>query len=98
MPEQKRMTAIKCGAAEVTTGQYVKQEGIPFVSLYLAKNGKRYRSIGCECCCEPVDSDADDINKIVEELRTTKVKERSGRAQDKEDESTMYKLRSLGYM
>lgn len=77
---------------------YVQKEKIPVVSLYFAKNGKRYRSIGCECCCNPVDSDADNVDKIVEELKTTSVKERSGRAQDKEEAYIMQKLRSLGYM
>ncbi|HRZ87741.1 MAG TPA: sulfate adenylyltransferase, partial [bacterium] len=62
------------------------------------KGGKRYRSIGCESCCAPVDSRADTIRKIVKELETTRVAERSGRAQDKEDAYTMQKLRSLGYM
>ncbi|MBA7690033.1 hypothetical protein ES703_98552 [subsurface metagenome] len=46
----------------------------------------------------PVDSDADTIDKIVEELKTSKISERSGRAQDKEDDYMMQKLRSLGYM
>jgi len=77
---------------------YIQKEGIPVVDLYFAKNGKRYRSIGCECCCSPVDSDANTVNKIVEELRTTNIKERSGRAQDKEETYIMQKLRSLGYM
>lgn len=78
--------------------RYIKKENIPIVSLYFAKNGKRYRSVGCECCCMPVDSDADNVDKIVKELKTTKVLERSGRSQDKEDEYNMQKLRSLGYM
>ena len=56
------------------------------------------RSIGCETCCGPVDSHADTIDKIIDELRTTKVSERSGRAQDKESDYMMQKLRSLGYM
>jgi sulfate adenylyltransferase subunit 2 len=77
---------------------YVQREKIPVVSLYFAKNGKRYRSIGCETCCEPVDSDADTIDKIVQELKTTRVSERSGRAQDKESAYVMQKLRALGYM
>ncbi|NMC57910.1 MAG: sulfate adenylyltransferase subunit 2 [Candidatus Methanofastidiosa archaeon] len=77
---------------------YVQREKIPVVNLYFAKNGKRYRSIGCETCCEPVDSDADTIDKIVQELKTTKVSERSGRAQDKESAYVMQKLRALGYM
>lgn len=76
--------------------EYIKRENIPFVQLYLANGGKRYRSIGCECCCTPVDSDVDTINKILEELDETRTQEREGRAQDKEH--LMQKLRSLGYM
>jgi len=78
--------------------EYIKKEGIPMVGLYFAKNGKRYRSIGCECCCNPVKSDADNVDKITVELKKTNVAERSGRAQDKEDEHIMQKLRTLGYM
>ncbi len=78
--------------------EYVRRENLPVVSLYFAKNGKRYRSIGCETCCDPVDSDADTIDKVVEELKTTKISERSGRAQDKERAYMMQKLRALGYM
>ncbi|MBN2067647.1 MAG: sulfate adenylyltransferase, partial [Candidatus Diapherotrites archaeon] len=66
--------------------------------LYFAKDGKRYRSIGCETCCNPIESNADTVEKIVEELRTTKIAERSGRAQDKEQAYMMQKLRHLGYM
>lgn len=83
---------------ELDIWEYIQKEKIPFVNLYLAKNEKRYRSIGCECCCKPVDSKANTLNKIIQELKTTKVLERSGRTQDKEDEFTMQKLRSLGYM
>ncbi len=46
----------------------------------------------------PVESNADTVEKIVEELRTSRVAERSGRAQDKESAYMMQKLRSLGYM
>jgi sulfate adenylyltransferase subunit 2 len=83
---------------ELDIWRYVQREKIPIVSLYFAKNGKRYRSIGCETCCSPVDSHADTIDKVVRELETTNTAERSGRAQDKEDTYTMQKLRSLGYM
>ena len=83
---------------ELEIWEYIKKENILVVSLYFAKDSKRYRSIGCECCCSPVASDAETIDKIIEELKTTKVRERDGRAQDKEDEYTMQKLRSLGYM
>jgi sulfate adenylyltransferase subunit 2 len=86
------------GWREIDVWEYIRREGIPIVPLYLAKDGKRYRSIGCECCCMPVPSEADTIDKIVEELKTSKVSERSGRAQDKESAYIMQKLRSLGYM
>jgi len=84
--------------SELDIWQYIQREGIPVVDLYFAKDGKRYRSIGCEPCCSPVESDADTVDKIVEELKTTDVAERSGRAQDKERAYMMQKLRSLGYM
>lgn len=86
------------GWREIDIWEYIKRENIPITSLYIAKDGKRYRSIGCETCCDPVDSTADTIDKIIEELKISKVSERSGRAQDKESAYMMQKLRSLGYM
>jgi sulfate adenylyltransferase subunit 2 len=86
------------GWREIDVWQYVKRENIPVVDLYFARNGRRLRSIGCETCCGPIDSDADTIDKIVKELQSTRISERSGRAQDKEDAYTMQKLRALGYM
>jgi sulfate adenylyltransferase subunit 2 len=83
---------------ELDIWRYVQREKIPVVDLYLARNGKRYRSIGCEPCCSPVLSDADTVDKIVEELKTTTISERSGRAQDKERAYMMQKLRTMGYM
>ena len=88
---------------ELDVWRYVQRENIPVVSLYFARkfpDGKmrRYRSIGCETCCNPIESSADTVDKIVKELETTKVAERSGRAQDKENAYTMQKLRALGYM
>ena len=83
---------------EIDIWEYIKRENIPVIELYFAKSGKRYRSIGCKCCCNPIDSDADTIDKIIEELRNTKIAERAGRAQDKEAAYMMQKLRSLGYM
>jgi len=83
---------------ELDIWKYIRKEEIPVVNLYFAKKDRRYRSIGCACCCVPVESRADTIKKIIRELETTKIAERSGRAQDKEDAYTMQKLRSLGYM
>ena len=83
---------------ELNIWEYIRREKIPIINLYLAKNGKRYRSIGCKCCCSPIDSNADDIDKMIHELKTTNTSERAGRAQDKEHAYMMQKLRSLGYM
>jgi len=65
------------------------------------RNGKLCwtgNSLGCEPCTSPIDSNAKTIDEIVEELRTTKIAERAGRAQDKEKAFMMQKLRALGYM
>jgi sulfate adenylyltransferase subunit 2 len=83
---------------EVDIWRYIRRENIPVIPLYFAKNGKRYRSIGCECCCSPVNSQADNLDLIIEELESSRQSERAGRAQDKEEANAMQKLRALGYM
>ena len=83
---------------ELDIWEYTQREEIPISPLYLSNEGKRYRSIGCHTCCESVNSTAATIPEIVQEIRTTTTSERAGRAQDKEDEMTMQKLRALGYM
>jgi len=83
---------------EFEVWQYVKQEGLPVNPLYFAIDGKRYRSLGCQPCTIPIPSNAKTIDQIVEELRTSKISERAGRAQDKEKAYMMQKLRALGYM
>ncbi|MBU0503849.1 MAG: sulfate adenylyltransferase subunit CysD [Candidatus Omnitrophota bacterium] len=83
---------------ELSIWKYIRREKIPTVRLYFSRGEKRYRSIGCQCCCEPVFSSANTINKIIKELETTKDAERNGRAQDKENAYNMQRLRSLGYM
>ena len=87
---------------EIDIWRYIRREKIPVVNLYFARkiNGewKRYRSIGCEPCCVPIPSKAKTIDEIIEELKTTKIAERAGRAQDKEKAYMMQKLRALGYL
>lgn len=83
---------------ELDVWEYVKREGMVVNPMYFARNGKRYRSLGCEPCTLPIESSASNIDEIVEELKTTKIAERAGRAQDKENTFTMQKLRALGYM
>ena len=78
--------------------RYIEREKIPIVNLYFAKNGKRYRSIGCAPCCIPISSNASNVKEVVEELRVIKTAERAGRCQDKEKAYMMQKLRSLRYM
>ena len=85
---------------------YIKSKDLPFNPLYRADyveekypqcKGKRFRSLGCRTCTVPVQSNASTIDEILLELETTKISERSGRAQDKEREQIMRKLRAMGY-
>ncbi len=87
---------------ELDIWEYIRRESIPVVSLYFDQgDGKRYRSLGCAPCTNPVDSTAKTLDEIVEELKTGKfanIAERSGRAQDKEDGGGLEDLRRDGYM
>ena len=77
---------------------YTKREGIPLISLYFAKDGKRYRSLGDQDITFPVDSNASTVDEIITELKETKVPERAGRAMDHEREDAFERLRTTGYM
>lgn len=87
---------------ELNIWEYIERENIPTVSLYYNHgDGKRYRSLGCEPCTHPVESDSTKVCEIIEELKTGKfanIAERSGRAQDKEDGGGLEDLRKDGYM
>jgi sulfate adenylyltransferase subunit 2 len=96
---------------ELDVWNYIKREDIPIVPLYFAQKynefegrdfeGKmmRFRSLGEKGITWPLESDADDIDKIIEELKTTRTSERSGRPMGKdEDEAAFEKLRAAGYM
>lgn len=83
---------------EVDIWRYTKRENIPIIDLYLAKDGRRYRSLGDEDITNPIASDADTIDAIITELETTKVPERSGRALDHETEDAFERLRAAGYL
>ncbi len=86
------------GWTELDIWQYIKTEKIPVVDLYFSKKGKRYRSLGDKDITAPVNSDAHTIDQIIEELKVSKVSERSGRAMDHEEENVFERLRSKGYM
>jgi len=81
---------------ELDIWDYIRTTNLPINKLYFSKNGMRFRSIGCIECSLAVNSNASTIDEILEELRTTKTKEREGRVQDKE--LAMQSLRALGYM
>lgn len=83
---------------ELDIWQYTKREEIPIVPLYLAQNGKRYRSLGEKNITFPIDSHASTIDEIIAELKVTKEPERAGRSMDKETEDSFERLRSGGYM
>jgi sulfate adenylyltransferase subunit 2 len=86
---------------ELDLWKYIERENIPVVDLYFAKEGKRYRSLGCAPCTKPIESNASNVSQIVEELESgklSKVAERAGRDQDKEDGGGLETLRKEGYM
>lgn len=79
--------------------EYIERERIPIIDLYFDKGtGRRYRSIGCGPCTSQVCSTATTPLQIIEELRTTNVAERAGRAQDQVDPHALERLRRNGYM
>jgi sulfate adenylyltransferase subunit 2 len=83
---------------EIDIWRYTKRENIPIVDLYFSRNGKRYRSLGDQDITFPVASTAATIDEVIDELQSTKVAERSGRAMDHESEDAFERLRADGYM
>lgn len=83
---------------ELDVWRYIKREGIPLVDLYFARNGQRYRSLGCAPCTGTVASSATTIDEIIAELQATRVPERAGRKQDQEAEDAFERLRAEGHM
>ena len=84
--------------SEIDIWRYIRREKIPTISLYFAKDGKRYRSLGDQDITFPIESSARTIDEVITELETTKVAERSGRAMDHEAEDSFERLRADGYM
>lgn len=83
---------------ELDIWQYTKRESIPYCSLYLARDGKRYRSLGESNITFPISSNADSLDAIIQELKETNAPERAGRAMDHESEDAFERLRASGYM
>jgi sulfate adenylyltransferase subunit 2 len=57
----------------------------------------RFRTIGDMSCTGAVESDADTIEKIVEEVASTRITERGGRSDDKRSETAMEDRKKHGY-
>ena len=83
---------------EIDIWRYLEREKVPLPGMYFSRDGQRYRSLGCMPITKPVRSNAMTIAEIVEELKITKVSERSGRAQDRHERNAMQKLRAKGFM
>jgi sulfate adenylyltransferase subunit 2 len=87
---------------ELNIWEYIEREKIPTVSLYYDQGeGRRYRSLGCGPCTQPVTSTAKTVAEIITELRSGRfanIAERSGRSQDKDDGGGLETLRRGGYM
>ncbi len=83
---------------EIDIWRYIQRENIPIPDMYYAKDGKRFRSLGCWPISLPVESQAATIDEIIEELKTTRVSERAGRAQDHHERNAMQKLRAKGFL
>jgi sulfate adenylyltransferase subunit 2 len=83
---------------ELDVWRYTERENIPVVDLYFARDGRRYRSLGCGPCTGMVVSDAMTVGAVIAELSATRAAERAGRAQDQESEDAFERLRVDGYM
>jgi sulfate adenylyltransferase subunit 2 len=83
---------------EIDIWRYTQRENIPIIPLYLARNGKRYRSLGDQDITSPVPSKARTIGEIITELESTNTPERAGRAMDHESEDAFERLRTSGYL
>jgi len=83
---------------EVDIWRYILREKIPIPKMYFARDGQRYRSLGCRPITHPIKSNASTIEEIIAELEMTRTSERAGRAQDHHERNAMQKLRARGFL
>jgi len=108
---------------ELDVWEYIKEESIPVVDLYFAKDRCmlsrcgdvliwddghdtkvhskivkcRFRSLGCIPCTGAVESDVEDVDGIIEDLRGIRKSERQYRIIDQTSDSSMQKKKEQGY-
>src|SRR2546427_11781458 len=56
--------------SELYICRYIERERIPIIDLYFAREGRRYRSLGCAPCTASCASDAGSVAEIIDELRS----------------------------
>src|SRR3989338_2580574 len=83
---------------EIDVWQYIYKNDVQITPLFFSGAGERFRSLGCTRCTVAVKSGARTIHEILKELGHSRLSERMGRAQDKEEQAVMERLRALGYM
>jgi sulfate adenylyltransferase subunit 2 len=84
---------------EIDIWRYIEREEIPIPTLYFARDGKRFRSLGCHPITHPIVSNATTMAEIIAELESsTRTSERAGRAQDHYEPHAMQKLRARGFL
>jgi sulfate adenylyltransferase subunit 2 len=57
----------------------------------------RFRTVGDMTCTAAIESDADQIDDIIEEIRASKISERGARMDDKVSEAAMEDRKKGGY-
>jgi sulfate adenylyltransferase subunit 2 len=83
---------------ELDIWRYTRRENIPYVPLYLARDGMRFRSLGESNITVPIPSQAETLDDVIAELEATREPERAGRTMDHESEDAFERLRTTGYM
>lgn len=88
----EREVFIRDGVIMSTTNFIEQRESEPTI-----KKVVRFRTIGDATCTGAVDSDADTLEKIIEEVAASRTTERGTRADDKRSEAAMEDRKKEGY-
>lgn len=84
--------------SEIDIWRYIERHDVPVPSLYFARGGMRFRSLGERDITVPIASNAASVGEIIAELESTRQPERAGRTMDRETEDAFERLRVGGYM